>query len=344
MNIRKTLTVTPIAAALCAASLFASHSANAYVYAGSQLDITELSVTISNPSGFASATGFGFATSTSAELNGATDGDADSCGSAGTACGTSPALSSDAANAPGSDIIRADGNYTLFGDKTKTYANANAAILTSELGSNLVDKTSASLVSEANLVGNGNASASTSTQSNTNLSFLFTAVGSATITVEFDASLINIAEINNGIDRKTLDANAQYSSVINASITNLSGGGEWESNGVSADCIGICSGSDTDPFDLNATQSTSAGISVFTGLEFGDPSAISHSSPGVGTYSFTFTVDCGGVGVECDGTLNLFASNAVTIRNAIPEPSSLGLLGLGLIAMARLGRRKKAVM
>jgi|AZII01.1.fsa_nt_gi hypothetical protein len=342
MNIRKTLTATPIAAALCAASLFASHSANAYVYAGSQLDITNLSVTISNPSGAASATGFGFATSTSAELNGATDGDADSCGSSGSACGLAPALSSDAANAPGSGLARADGNYTLFGDTTKTYANSNAAILTSELGSNLIDKTSASLVSEANLVANGNASASTSTQSNTNLSFLFTAVGSATITVEFDASLVNSAEINNGIAR-TLDASAQYSSVITAGITGLSGGGSWESNGVGADCAGICNASDVDPFDLNVTESASAGVSVFTGLEFGDPSAISHSSPGVGTYSFTFTVNCGG-GSECNGTLNLFASNAVTIRNAIPEPSSLGLLGLGLIAMARLGRRKKAIM
>lgn len=345
MDIRKTLAATPLAAAICVSSLFASHSAQAYVYAGSELNITDLSVVVVQDNGFAAVTGFGFDASTSAELNGASDGDSASCGGAVGAhdCGVAPVLAPDVANAPGSGIVRGATDYALSGNTTATYANANAAILTSELSSGLLDLTNASLVSEANLVADGTASASTTTESNTNISFLFNAVGTATITIEFEATLETLAAINNGIPL-TLDANAQYSSQIMASVTGLSPGsaGSWVSNGLVGACDGADSGScaeTTDDFDLNVTESTSAGISVFFGTEFGDPSSIAHV--GGGHYAFTFTVDCGGVGVECNGEINLFASNAVTVRNSIPEPGSLGLLGLGLLAMTRLSRARK---
>jgi hypothetical protein len=329
---------------VCATGMLAAQSAQAYVYAGSELSIDELTISIDSGGNPISIEGFGYSTSTSAELNGAAVGDADSCGGQplNNDCGVAPVLSSDAVNAPGSGgNIRGAGDYSLSGVTSTNYANSNAEITTAELV-NFVPS-SVQQVSEANLVGNGTASAGTSVQSNTNLFFLFqTGSGSVEITLSFDAFLDQFAEIDNTalLGGPTIDANAQYSSSVTASLTGSGVDASWTSDGVSSNCSSGSAGCDdpSDPSDLTITQSTGAGIAF--GIPFGDPSSVSNGTGGPQSYLVTLTADCP-IAV-CNWTLNLAATTGVVIRNEVPAPASVALMGLGLLGLAGIRRRNKA--
>ena len=324
--------------------MLAAQSAQAYVYAGSELSIDDLQISIDAGGNPISIEGFGYSTATSAELNGAAVGDADSCGGqpGNNDCGVAPVLSSDAVNAPGSGgNIRGAGDYALSGITSTNYANSNAEITTAELV-NFVPS-SVQQVSEANLIGNGTASASTSVQSNTNLFFLFqSGPGSVEITLSFDAFLDQFAEIDNtALFGPTLDANAQYSSSVTASLTGGNVDASWTSDGVDSNCSSGSVGCDdpSDPSDLTITQSTGAGIAF--GIPFGDPSSVANGTGGgAQSYLVTLTANC--PVALCDWTLNLAATTGVVIRNEVPAPASVALMGLGLLGLAGIRRRNKA--
>lgn len=319
MNLQKLFSLAPVVAAIGLAGAGFSQNAEAYVYAGSKLDITNLTVTVA-PTGAntPSVTGFGFSTSTSANLNASSDGDADNCGGtilSNTCSALAPTLSSDAANAPGSGITRLNTDYSLSGNNLATYANSNSKIGDASLSTG--NPTTTSQVSEANLTGNGGASASTSVQSNTNftVSVLVLGGGTGTVTLDFNALYAGMAVINNA-PASTLDANSQFSVNTQASW-QLAGG--------------------TDPVPFQIFFPTLLNVTTSTGPL--DDSVANNVNQGFNhVFSYTCTA---AAGADCRYTLNLQSSTGVVIRNSIPEPGTLALLGAGLLGLG-LRRRAKA--
>ena len=176
--LRKNATLAAAIAAIAGMGLAGEASAD--VYAGSKLEISNLTLAISGVTGGAGITGFTFNLDNTATLNGVsatTAGISSTCNNLLPTCAASPAspLTAVAANAPGSTIQRVDGsatNFSFFGPNgTDTFANSDSEILTAQLVDGV--PTSTVQISEAQIAGSGTAQSSTNVQSNTQFTFTF---------------------------------------------------------------------------------------------------------------------------------------------------------------------------
>ena len=365
MNIRKIFKTVPLVAGLCAAGLLSSQSAQAYTYAGSKLDISNLTIGLNgapqDPANLTIISSFTFTTLTNATINGVSDTSAGrnpECGGtnpSGTPgglvsnCGAAPTLASNAANAPGGATLRANGDYSLSGNTAVNYANAGAAILSAQLTDGV--PTSLTSVSEANVIGNGNvAQASTLVTSNTTFGFIIQGVSGTVVTITFNASLSQLGEINNA-PKDAISAKAEYGSSVVVGASGDWGSARWSPDGTLLGCGLNCTeisdastvkstnGTLTDDA-LAASHSTSAGR--IAGIPFGDPSFVSNSLTD-GLYQLQFTLDCG-ANVICNGNIDLTAGTSVLVTQQIPAPATLGLLGLGLLTLGSMRRRKASAV
>lgn len=333
MNIKKTALAAGIAAAL---AIGMAGQANASVYASSSLQVKDFTVALTG--GFAAnpVTTFQFTATNTAQLNnGVMAAEGATCGSAGpNFCTGNPSLNALAANAAGGSINRADNDFSFFGPSNDTYANSDSVIWTSELGNGLPSSTAQ--IAESEIQSTGNAKSNAEITSNTGFRFDFVLGTTADLTLSFKADPSLYAEINQLIfDSGSAQANMNATFTLTKAGTN----GQrvkWTPEGTAAnDCsvsvglTGVACVETADEESLNGNQSVS-------------------SNPDVAVYSLSPVVDPGwsAFGLKVTGLSAgnwTLAFNAVTSTSVttVPEPNILALLGLAVVGMGVVGRRRK---
>lgn len=343
---------TTLTAALTAAlGLVAIGDANAYVYGRSYLELSEVSIVITDNLGVgtpvpggATIDNFQFTTTNTASLNGNAVIDDASCGGVPGApgggtnnCNPQPntglptpntRLDAAAQNAPGGSVVRANNSFNFFGPATDQYSNSDSVIYTAQLTGDVVSGTHTEQIAEAELQTSGVASANAEIQSITGFTFAFTVTGANAILVDFVGALDILAAIN---DPTLVTGGSQANVRVQLTLSNDDDGNllQWTPNGNTATgCVatfGTCL-EIADDFDLNGdvgvtTDGTSSGRS-------------NNGNPALQDFTMLFTGLYDG---DWSLTLDTLTS---TQLSRVPEPGILGLLGIGLAGMGLAFRRR----
>ncbi len=321
-----------IACAVAGAFATLAAPANAYVYSLSHLEIDNLQIAIGGTTSAVSS--FTFNLSNSASMNSGPVASSAACNSFGApACSpVSPVLDAAAVNAPGSTELRANNDFTFLGvDQVNSYSNADSVIRSAQLVQGV--PTSTEQIAESLLNINGFAQANSLIQSNTRLIF--------TLVVPESGGTLNLSFLADPDQRSQIDgAVGSYlsQSDLNASFSlSMAGGGSvsWTPNGTAAnDCVTTMAGvtclETADSQDLNFNTSVGA-------------------NPGVADNSYDIARILTPFGISITGlaagdyTLALNANTSTSIIRsvqAIPEPATLGLIGLALAFMGGMRMRK----
>ena len=298
--------------------------ASADVYGLSYLDIDNLTVAFNATGGGAGA--YTFSINQDAILNGADDPTSGAASCSGifgvvTNCtGVNPRLSGKVQNAPGSTSIRAEGDYTKFG-QVGNYSNAEAEVLKATLLGDA--KTHVESISESNLDTAAGAQANTNLSSNTSLSLTFAAGPAGTLSVSFDAIIDVLTEVSGG-DLGIAQANSGATLLLQKGGTTLASWAPSGGNTVQTCAVGLTCTATEAAFSLNNTSSS-----------VGAPNQVSGSG--------NFRIDISGLttGDSYSIAFTTTTSTDLTRFNPMPLPGTLLLMGTGLLLGARATRRKK---
>lgn len=332
MNMKKTTLAMALLAGL---AMGVSGQASASVYAGSSLDISNLTIGFVNATTGAVITNlnpqFTFNVEDSATLNGVTQAFAAGCSSLAANCGTFPApvLTVNAANAPGSTVVRANSDYSLMGQNTGTFANSNVEITTAQLVNAIPSH--AQQVAEAEVFGAGQAQASANIQSNTTWTFIFSIAETANMALSFIANPEMKADVS--LVPPYTAGIAQTNITTNFTLNRLSGAGanpfvSWSPNAVSGDviCVNVLGCLEVDNESLNETL----GVGPLS-------STLTHS---LGTPGSAFSLNIAGLKAG-RYALTLAGTTSVNVTQ-VPEPGTLLLIGGALAALGVGGARRRA--
>lgn len=321
MKSKKVIKFAPLAAAMTTLALGVAGNAHAGAYGYSFNDINNLTITPSSTPDFV-ITSYLSSSSADANLNGSAVAQGD--------VKIAPPFPVGLAN-----TLPAERNISLANDtfgqqpRANDFSRGDAGILSDQLHFDPV--THAANVAETNVNGSGMALANAANTSATGFNATFNALTPLTLTVDFFASPFMQTILDpNTTGGVTTDLDVSMTILDSLGATVFS----WTPNGGPG---GIIGGAEVfDEASLNIDQSQFV--------------------VGTTTYNPSATVPCTGFGptANCDfraitgvipvgnGYRLSLSMHEGSVLNAVPEPATVALLGLGLIGMAVSNRRKTA--
>lgn len=216
---------------------------------------------------------------------------------------------------------------------TGNYARADAAVLSEQLA--IGQSFSAANIAESRVDGTGVAGSTGGNGSTTGFFLTFAVTGLPGGTADFNFSFNNNPYMSVFLDSEGLSATANITAVL--TLTNNGTGAQlrWapdgDLTGFANAALGLGSGTitETDPFSLNAGLSR-----LIPGSQVFDPTGGGFAGgPGA---TWVLNIDNLPVGVY---SINLEMEERSRVSNANPEPGTLALVGLALLALPLARRR-----
>lgn len=338
MNMKKSTLTAAITAVLAAG---AAGPVSASIYARSYLNVESLKILVSDDGGTsaggATISGFNFTMTNTGTVSGAPVSTSATCSTVDCFGPSGARMDPLQAVGAGGSPRPAENSFTFMGPDLlgppAIYGNADSIIRTAELAGDLLAGTATEQIAEAELRNTGtSASSNAELQSVTGFTMLFTVVGADLLRLSFDAAL---DILSHAIDPSASAGTAQGNINVEFNLRQLTGGNGsaiFRPNGVvgafDTCSLGLTCTEGADGLDLNSD----------TAALLGGPNDGRSGTTLGGLPDFLATVS----GLT-DGTwrLTLNATTSTSLsRTAVPEPSILALLGIGLAGIGAASRRK----
>jgi hypothetical protein len=332
---KKTLVCTAIAGS---GLLALAAPAQADVYALSTIDITNLTIT-TTPTAQPGTFTFTLANTATYRSPGTVVSTGNTCtgtfGGSNTCSGVGSApnvLDAQPANGVDNTVNRTNNDFTFIG-QNGNYAGSDNVIYTAELVTGT--PTATQQIAESNLATDfSTATANSEIQSNTQLTWTLTIDQTGSLSLSFNADpdqLVQITDVGSG-------NSAQSNLTTQFSLTQNSGGGSvtWSPQGTAADDCIVTGFSGTAPICTETADTQ----------DLNHLSSINTATSAMNSYDVALLLTAFGINItglpsgEYSLALDAVTSNTIVRASAVPEPASLALLGIGILGMGWVARRK----